>query len=303
MSTPSETPSLPAWRYKLARLAFWLWRFRTPGRAERFFESVSSPCMLRRKLFGYEMCLDVSRATIQQRMYLEGDRAIDERGIVLSLLSPGMRAVDVGANIGYYLLMIERGVGPTGEVVCIEPSPENLPELRATIAANSFSNVEVHEIAVGSENRRTEIKGGLNSGIVGDGAGAYDVELRTLDSLVADGRRVDFIKIDVEGYELQVLRGAQRILEEHKPRMFLEVHPVLLKRFGDPLSELAALLHDRYEDITYYEYPPPESQGILHKLAVRYLGQGPFVQIDEPAKAVAECEAGTREEGFWVVCQ
>jgi FkbM family methyltransferase len=75
-------------------------------------------------------------------LYLEGERSIAERYLIRGLLSPGMRVVDVGVNIGNYLLMFERGMGPSWKIVCITPSPWNLPGLKENIRSNGFGSVD-----------------------------------------------------------------------------------------------------------------------------------------------------------------
>src|SRR3989338_4168931 len=210
-------------KYKFSRFTFWLFRFKTLARVKRIFSSVESPCFIRRSLFNYELCLDVSRSVTHQLLFLEGERFIHERFLLSKLLKPGMRVVDVGANIGYYLLLFEKYIGSEGEVICIEPSVENLPELKKNIEINRFVNVKLFDVAIGMDDGTTGLRVGINSGVVEKNQGSYQVALRKLDSLVTD--KVDFLKIDVEGYEGQALKGAQEIIIRDTPLLLLEMHP------------------------------------------------------------------------------
>jgi hypothetical protein len=97
--------------------------------AEWAFRNVSTSMWTTRPLFGATMHLNLARSRAQQLLYLMGRRFIGEFMLLERLVHPGMRVVDVGANIGYYLLLFERLVGAFGKVICIEPSPENVAEL------------------------------------------------------------------------------------------------------------------------------------------------------------------------------
>ena len=210
-------------KYKFSRFTFWLFRFKTLARVKRIFSSVESPCFIRRSLFNYKFCLDVSRSVTHQLLFLEGERFIHERFLLSKLLKPGMRVVDIGANIGYYLLLFEKYIGSEGEVICIEPSVENLSELKKNIEINRFVNVKLFDVAIGMDDGTTGLRVGINSGVVEKNQGSYQVALRKLDSLVTD--KVDFLKIDVEGYEGQALKGAQEIIIRDTPLLLLEMHP------------------------------------------------------------------------------
>jgi ubiquinone/menaquinone biosynthesis C-methylase UbiE len=83
---------------------------------------------MERRLFGQKYVCDVSRWP-QQAIFLIGERYIPEARLIQQLLKRGMRIVDVGANVGYYMLMFAEKVGTEGHIIAIEPSPENLPEL------------------------------------------------------------------------------------------------------------------------------------------------------------------------------
>jgi FkbM family methyltransferase len=283
-------------RLLLGRLQAFLWRFHTLPLADRLFAEVSSPHVLERSLFGFRLCVDVARGNPQRLLYLEGERFMPERGIVRRLLRPGMRAVDVGANIGYYLLLIESVVGSGGSVACFEPEPENLRELQRNVGANGLGNVRVFAAAVGAENGNASMRTGINAAVAGQGEGDFTVPLLRLDSAL-DGP-VDFVKIDVEGYEGQVLAGARRLLREHRPVLLVEIHPGFLAlpwSVDDILAELRGI----QPRIELLEITPQRSFG--EKARARYLGRS-VRRIRDPETFLAACRAGRREEPFWAVC-
>lgn len=145
---------------------------------------------------------------------------------------------DVGAQAGYYSLLASRLVGPTGRVVAFEPDARNLGYLREHLRLNDATNVTVIEAAVadaaGSEGFAAERSGfgGALSETAAASGGTVTVRTVTLDGLVGSGAvpAPDYLKIDVEGAELRVLRGAAKILRASRPTIFLAVHTPDLER-------------------------------------------------------------------------
>jgi FkbM family methyltransferase len=283
-------------RLLLGRLRTSLWRFHTLPLADRLFAGVASPHVLERSLFGLRLRVDVARGNPQRLLYLEGERFMPEREVVRRLLRPGMRAVDVGANVGYYLLLIESAVGPGGSVACFEPEPENLRELARNVEANRLENVRVFAVAVGAEDGRVSMRVGINAAVAGEAGGDFTVPLLRLDSALEGP--VDFVKIDVEGYEGHVLAGARRLLREHRPTLLVEIHPGFL---ASPwtVDGILAELREVQPRIELLEISPQRSFG--EKVRARYLGR-PVRPVPDPEGLLADCRAGRREEPFWAVC-
>jgi FkbM family methyltransferase len=295
--TPSPAGPLAAaatpLRARLARLQAFCWRFRTLSLAARVFAGAPRPLVLERRLFGHRLQVDVSRSNVQRLLFLDGERFVGERELVRGLLAPGMRVADVGANIGYYLLLIESVVGPTGRVVCFEPEAANLRELRRNALVNGFANVEVVAAAAGAANGTVALRTGINAAIVEPGAGDCTVALVSLDAALAEA--VDLVKIDVEGYEGQVLAGARRLLAERRPALWLEIHPAML---APPCSvdSILGLLAEHYPAPRLFEISP--QAGLRAKLAARYLGR-PVRQVPDAAELLDDCRAGRRGDPFW----
>jgi FkbM family methyltransferase len=283
-------------RFLLGRLRAFLWRFNTLPLADRLFAGLAAPCVLERSLFGLRLRVDVARANPQRLLYLEGERFMPEWRIVRRLLRPGMRAIDVGANIGYYLLLLESAVGSGGTVVCFEPEPENLRELERNVQANRLRNVRVVAAAVGAGEGRIAMRTGINAAGAGEGGGDFTVPLTCLDSALEGP--VDFIKIDVEGYEGEVLAGARRLLREQRPILFLEIHPGFLAP-PSTVEGILAGLREIQPRIELLEIAPQGS--FFEKARARYLGRQ-VRRISDVETLAADCRSGRREEPFWAVC-
>ena len=286
--------------YELLRLWAAFNRFGTLRLARRAFAGLPSPSWVSRPLFGGRMHMDLSRSDAQQMLFLEGERFIDERAVLARMLRPGMTIVDVGANIGYYLLLFQQAVGEGGTVICVEPSEENLPELRRNIAENPRGTVRLHEIALGAEEGEIGLRSGINSGVVDMQEAEHVARVRRLDAVVTE--RVDLLKIDVEGYEGQVLAGARDLLERDKPAIFLELHPHIIPRFGYSLRGILDDLGQIYSSVRLFE--KRDDHGSLQaKVAVRYLSADGLVEVRDFEAYVQRYTDNPTPHTFWAVCQ
>jgi FkbM family methyltransferase len=176
---------------------------------------------------------------------LRGHYERDEIGFVRSVLGPGQCAIDVGAHIGFFTIQMAAIVGAEGRVYAFEPFDANADLLVRSIEENRFSDRVVFErAAVGAARGRATLtfpRETLNSGgayLLKQGAGALanhetrEVPTVALDDLLTPAlpRPVRLIKMDVEGAEPQVIRGAGRLLREDRPAILSELHPAQLER-------------------------------------------------------------------------
>jgi FkbM family methyltransferase len=171
----------------------------------------------------------------------------------------GCVALDIGANIGYFTAVLSLKTGPGGRVYAFEPVPVTLEHLKLTIRANGFGNVTLMEGALGEESKQVTItyspevlgNASLRDRKHSPNARRSEVTMRTLDSLYECGliRKCDFIKMDVEGYELNVLRGGMRYLRDSCPDILFEYNPGITEGGIAGLGLLAATIlqiDDRY---------------------------------------------------------
>jgi FkbM family methyltransferase len=145
----------------------------------------------------------------------------------------GAVVYDVGAHVGFYTLLASALVGPRGRVVAFEPLPRNLRYLRRHLELNGVANVDLVEAAAGERNGEARFEEGASSSMGRIAAGGtLTVKVVSLDQLHAQGRfpAPDCMKIDVEGGELEVLRGAARVIATAHPVLFLATHSRELHR-------------------------------------------------------------------------
>ena len=139
-------------------------------------------------------------------------------------LRPGDVAWDVGAYIGYFTLMM-RDLCEPGHVTALEPDPANRERLQQVLALNGVDDVHVLPVAAGAQDGVTRLRqfSGHPAASVA-GQGELDVPLVTLDALYPEYGTPRLIKLDVEGAEADVLRGASRLLDDARPVWLIELH-------------------------------------------------------------------------------
>ena len=166
--------------------------------------------------------------------------------------------LDVGAHFGLWSVYAAAIVGRTGKVLAFEPSPA-FAVLRENAALNS--TVQAFQYGLGAQDGEATFfdQGTASSGsFVNDVTkmneryqptvpiGGNTVEIRALDTLTAEfGVRPDLIKVDVEGFEYEVMRGAENVLQKVRPIMLIEIHPWQLKLSGSSDKALVALLESK----------------------------------------------------------
>lgn len=186
----------------------------------------------------------ISSATFDRWLYLFlhrlGFMGRAERRALEKTIRPGQIIVDVGANLGLYTVLLSRLVGPAGRVISFEPDPALFNLLQACCARNACHNVTAYNLALGSQPGRMAMRRLiLNSGdntLGREGSGLFretiSIEVARLDDLIP-GLRPDVVKIDVQGWEFEALRGMARILADNPQ---LEIHfeywPAGLRRAG-----------------------------------------------------------------------
>jgi FkbM family methyltransferase len=171
------------------------------------------------------------------------------------LLRPGDWAIDAGANVGLIASPMAAAVGRGGAVWAIEPLPRNLARLQRLRDANDLSQLTILPVALAATASTAELRlsaapGGSGWGsFVSPWAGEATVSVPTapLDDLVAShapDRPLRLLKVDLEGYEREMLRGATATLTDHRPVVACEFHDPLLRAAGSSSGDLLAAFAD-----------------------------------------------------------
>lgn len=246
---------------------FLLLKFKTKSRYLKFLSYIEY--LLERYLFGkkyttrhilgFNFVLDLENEGISGTLAINGIREIDHTTILIQELEEGMVCLDIGSNIGYYPLIMASIVGESGKVYAFEPDPRNFKILEMNIRTNCFDTIiKPYPIAVGLEPGQLEMlmmnKTNLNT-LVNDGSIISEVhdltEKRIVDVTSIDEiyqkceKNIDFIRMDIEGFEVEVFRGGLNFFKEIKNcKILLELHPIAYnetRNFAAVLQEIFKL--------------------------------------------------------------
>lgn len=194
---------------------------------------------VKKEILGSEMYLDLRDEGISLDLFNDGIREPLMTEAIQKEIKSGDIVIDIGANIGYYALLEAKLVREEGMVYAIEPVPQNAESLRKNIKLNGYSNIEVFQIAIGGENKTDFIyvsnMRNMCSMIYHEDRsynyiGKTPVTVITLDNFLEDKPYPDLIRMDVEGYEIEIIRGMKKLLQSNKPlKLAVELHFVFLK--------------------------------------------------------------------------
>jgi FkbM family methyltransferase len=185
---------------------------------------------------GSKMCLDIRDKGVSRELALMGIREELLTRTLQNVLREGDCILCIGANIGYYALMEARLVGSRGKVYAIEPVPHNLKLLEDSIRLNNYDNIETFQMAIGRNDSVAKL-------YLSDHPnwssfypprkikGKIDIEVTNVDNFLKGKRLPDLIRMDVEGYEYEIVIGMSGLLESGIPlKLFVEFHPYIMGR-------------------------------------------------------------------------
>jgi len=177
-----------------------------------------------------------------------------ERDNLFKALKPGDVVIDVGANMGEFSLKVSQLVGERGKVISFEPDPVNFQRLQTNFSLNPelAARIEVHNVGLGefpgtvNLSVVNESNRGMNR-VVKDALNFNSITINTLDNIVLSGQltKLDWIKIDVEGFEMNVLKGAEQAILQFKPSLFIELDDKNLREQNSSASDLVNWLTER----------------------------------------------------------
>ncbi len=175
------------------------------------------------------------------------------------ILKAGDIVLDIGANIGYYVLLESQLVGPSGQVYAVEPVQETFNILTKNITLNHRNNVNAFQFAFGDKVQTGQIYlcnaanlCSVNKEFIGGKiTGEQSVSFLTVDTFLEGKQKPKLVRMDVEGYEYEIIKGMAQTLNSNI-RILVELHPNFL---GTKIDELLALLaaHDFKARLTFFE--------------------------------------------------
>ena len=206
--------------------------------------------LLRYSRLCYFFTLDLAGCKIQfsplavpTALFVSGDLEPETTIFLQGHLQSGDVYVDIGANVGTTTLVAAKAVGESGIILCFEPNKKTYKALITNINKNNFSNILAKQCALGSK-EGTVLFSDKNSddmnrvSVVGEGD---TVPLSTLDSYTKNIGKIKLLKIDVEGYEMEVLQGSVQTLKKTEMVLFESIERNALN-YGRSISEIILFL-------------------------------------------------------------
>jgi len=190
-----------------------------------------------RKINNYPMILTFDEAGISKDLMFHRKREISETDTVKRIVKPGMCILEIGANVGYYTILMGKLVGATGKIYAYEPYQPSVDILTRNVKLNNLTDVvQIHNLAVSSKNSIQKLYLGSASNVhslinykTGNNEADY-IEIKTRDIreiLVNTDRKIDLIRMDIEGHERELFNRLSNDIEAFLPtRIFFEVHPL-----------------------------------------------------------------------------
>ena len=217
-------------------------------RARRRWNGVR--CITRR---GLHIASDLSVDDVGRTLYTYGCLDYYDERAIRKMLRPGSCCLDIGAHIGYYSLLLSRWAGPTGHIFSYEPVPYTYSFLVRNLERNRALNVMPSQVAIGKQAGMVRMSAAegkrLGWSTVND-SGELEVRCTTIDAEIERLRLtcVDFIKLDVEGFEVQALTGAETTIREMRPKIMFEVNQrTLREHHASPVMLQDFFLANNYE--------------------------------------------------------
>ena len=194
--------------------------------------------------------LDLSQL-IDSSIYFYGCFEEETTKRLSKMVEPGMTILDIGANVGCHTLPMAMSVGPTGKIIAFEPMEWARKKLITNIGLNEFDNISIEDIALSDEPGRQLLRFKSNWPLdkisQPEACTEQDITLEKLDDYVDRKKlNVDLIKIDVDGFEYKVFRGAYNLLKKQKP--------VILTEFGHTTNRVGEKLEDMIQFLKDLEY-------------------------------------------------
>lgn len=192
--------------------------------------------------------------------------------LIQEVVEEGEVVADIGANLGYYALLEASLVGKNGKVYAVEPNPPAFKVLRKNVELNDFDNLSIHEIAIGEKNGTAllRVPNELNIASItstnarkekvekfSERIKLFKVRMMTFDNFIKNfmhGKTPTFIRMDVEGYEYEIIKGMESLLKTGQPlRLLMEFHfgslgieksSEIIKKLKNYGFEISAVIHE-----------------------------------------------------------
>lgn len=198
-------------------------------------------------------------------------------------IKSSMTIIDIGANIGYYTTIFSK-LSENGTIFAFEPDTENFSLLKRNCHLNKFKNTQIFNFACGNTNQTKSLfisndnKGDHRTYMVeGEERESKLIKMIRLDDFLQNIPKLDFVKLDIQGFEFQAIKGMSELIRRHKPLILMEFWPLgLISNNEDPVEFLSYLDNLNYD--MHIIYPN------RHNYHLKKIGINDHVTISETKK-------------------
>lgn len=248
---------MPYWSYRLILSWYRGILFNFPNFLKKSYAYVvfREKTLLRIPTGNFDIYVNPKNGHTDSMLFVNKSRDKEVTDVMDFYLHDGSTFIDIGANIGYETLWGAKRVGEHGKVISFEPIPQIAAQLRESLVCNKLTNVLLIQKGVSDVAEKVTIflndKDAGSSSILNNQPNAQEISIETitLDKALNATEKIDLIKIDVEGYEPQVLYGADTILTKFTPPIVFEYQPYLYKSH---YKNILSLLIEQYGYSLYH---------------------------------------------------
>lgn len=246
---------------------------------------------------------DGNRNTISDLIF-EGTKSQPEFTLLTKLLnklSNDLIMVDIGGNIGTITCQF---LNKAFKIYVFEPIPRLYQVIEDSLAYNKINNVQLIKKALGNAPSKVIMLDNNNSSVVLNthNEPTIEIEVNTLDQELNQLSKIDFIKIDVEGFEMHVLQGASSLIAKHHPTILLELHPTFIENYGYKIQDVITWLEQNNYNITYYSFLEEFRQAKLQRIINRWR-KNPGIQFDNKTQFLKDVTKQPYLTSYHLLCE
>lgn len=274
-----------------------------------FKKTLKQKLLIKLRILNTLMYLNLFDPGISYNLIVNGIREPGHIEQIQSALKPRMKGIDIGANIGYYVLIESQLVGPEGKIFCIEPAPDNFSLLKKNIAENNFgARTECFQYLIGDKNGPgklflSEAANSHSVSAVSDRS--VEVPMLTLDQFMIseniNPQDIDFLRMDIEGYEVMAMQYMNSLfIGRKKPlKLFIELHPSAYGQWGWTLEKFINYLISQGFILKSVVEREIDEQGLIKDRAVSMVNGMELAEVLRRMMMIKkENEAGILENLF-----
>ncbi len=197
--------------------------------------------------------LDIKESNLQKQLALDGIREVLATKEIKKILKKDDNILEIGANIGYFVILEAEIIGPKGIIYAIEPEKNNINLLKRNIKINKLeSQVKIERMAISNKIGQDKLYTSKNCNLhsleknVEAKTEPQKIKTTTIDKYIED-KKIDYVRMDIEGYEYKAIEGMKKLLANKQPvKMFIEIHPHIMGK-NKTISMLKTLKKSGFE--------------------------------------------------------